>query len=59
LHAFDASDLTNELYNSAQKKARDGISGFVKFSVPTVANGRVFVGSQKRLTVFGLLPPKK
>ncbi len=59
LHAYDATDLTKELYNSSQKKARDGISGFVKFSVPTVANGRVFVGSQKRLTAFGLLPPKR
>ena len=57
LRAFDASDLS-DLYNSAQSKKRDAMSGYVKFSVPTVANGRVFVGSQKRLTVFGLLPTK-
>jgi len=59
LHAFDAADLTTELYNSSQsKKKRDGMSGYVKFAVPTVANGRVFVGSVKQLTVFGLLTAK-
>ncbi len=59
LHAYDATDLANEIYNSSQKKARDGMSGFVKFTAPTVANGRVFVGSQKRLNAFGLLATKK
>jgi hypothetical protein len=59
LHAYNPIDLTQEYYNSAQKRVRDSMTGFVKFTVPTVANGRVFVGSSKRLTVFGLLPPKR
>jgi hypothetical protein len=55
LHAFDATDLTVELYSSSQKKARDAMSGYVKFTVPAVANGRVFVRSKKQLSAFGLL----
>ena len=55
LHAYDASTLS-ELYNSTQggASARDLPGATVKFSVPTVADGKVFVGSQYRLTVFGL-----
>jgi hypothetical protein len=58
LFAFDANDLSVELYNSAEKKVRDATTAYVKFTVPTVANGRVFVGSRKRLTAFGLLKAK-
>ncbi|HLI81227.1 MAG TPA: hypothetical protein VKV03_14665 [Candidatus Binataceae bacterium] len=58
LYAFDATNLANQLYISTEKRERDAMTGYVKFSVPTVANGRVFVGSQKRLTVFGSLKKK-
>jgi Putative Ig domain len=42
LHAYEAVDITNELWNSA-RVAADGAGNAIKFVVPTVANGRVYV----------------
>ena len=56
LHAYDASNVAHELYNTTQVSSRDGMGNAVKFVVPTIANGKVYVGTQTEVDVFGLLP---
>jgi hypothetical protein len=55
LHAYDASDLSNELYNSQMNASRDALGSSLPFTVPTIANGRVYVGNANSVVVFGLL----
>ncbi len=56
LFAYDATDLTKELYDSNQAvNSRDSFSGN-KFITPVVANGKVYVGTPNSVAVFGLLP---
>jgi hypothetical protein len=55
LHAYNALDLTRELYNSNQQGSRDQFGPGNKFITPMIANGKVFVGTQTGVAVFGLL----
>ena len=56
LYAYDATNVANELYNSAQAGSRDQAGQALKFTVPTIANGRVFVPTATELDIYGLLP---
>ena len=56
LRAFDASDLSHELWNSKQNRDRDDLGNYAKFCPPTVANGKVYTATfSGELVVYGLL----
>jgi len=57
LHAYDAANLAHEIYNSNQAAGnRDQFGTGNKYITPTVADGKVFVGTTNSVAVFGLLP---
>ncbi len=59
LLAYDASNPIASIYTSAQNTSnRDTAGNAVKFAVPTVANGKVYVGTTTEVDVYGLLPPQ-
>ena len=59
LYAYDATNVSNMLYSSASQLSngvlRDRGGCANKFAVPTIANGKVYVGTQNELDIFGLL----
>ena len=56
LHAYDPADLAHELYNSSQAaNGRDSFGNGNKFITPMIVNGKVYVGTQNGVAVFGLL----
>ncbi len=57
LHAYNAQNVTNELWNSDTISSRDALGSLAKFVAPTVANGKVYMATfSNRLSVYGLLP---
>ena len=58
LRAYAAGNIANELYTSAQAAGvRDAVGSVVKFTTPTVIDGRVLVGANNVFEIYGLLTP--
>jgi Bacterial lectin/Chitobiase/beta-hexosaminidase C-terminal domain len=57
LRAYDATNVATLLYGSNLTGGRDQLGPAVKFVLPVVSNGRVYVGAEKEVDVFGLLTP--
>ncbi len=56
LHAYDATNISNELWNSSQApNSRDRAGNAVRFTVPRIANGKVYIGTDTEVDVYGLL----
>ena len=57
LYAYDATNLRNLLWSTSLNPSRDGYGNYAKFVAPTIANGKVYVGTDSKLVaVYGLLP---
>jgi hypothetical protein len=56
LHAYDATNLSMEYWNSNMMPGRDQAGNAVKFVPPTIANGKVYVSTRTEVDVYGLLP---
>ena len=57
LFAFDASNLNHELYSSEMNTTRHPAATGLRFNIPLVVNGHVYVGAKGELDVYGLFPP--
>jgi hypothetical protein len=56
LHAYDATNLASELYNSNQASGIRDHFAYSKYVPPAIANGKVFVGTPTGVAVFGMFP---
>ena len=56
LYAYDAANVARELYNSEQNAGRDRAGLTLRFNIPMVVNGHVYVGARREVDVYGLLP---
>jgi len=58
LRAFDAADITHEIWNSQMNAVRDSIKNYPKFVAPTIANGRVYMSTfSGKVNMYGIFNP--
>jgi hypothetical protein len=55
LYAFDAVDSSRLLYDSERNPSRDRAGLALRFNIPTIMNGHVYVGAKHEVDVYGLL----
>jgi hypothetical protein len=55
LHAYEATSVSTELWNSEMNTTRDALGEGIGFSTPVVVNGRVITTYDTRVGIFGLL----
>ncbi len=56
VHAYDATNVSHELWNSQQNSGRDSLGSYVKFASPTIVNGKVYAPTgANKLVVYSLL----
>lgn len=56
MYAYDATNLGTLLWSTSQNSSRDGFGNYAKFCAPTIANGKVYVGTDsEQVAVYGLL----
>jgi hypothetical protein len=56
VHAYSATNLQTEYWNSSMSGTRDQAGNAVKFVAPTIANGKVYISTRTEVDVYGLLP---
>jgi hypothetical protein len=59
LYAFDAANIGHRLYDSEQNPSRDRAGLALRFNIPIVVNGHVYIGAKREVDVYGLLPADK
>ncbi len=58
LYAFDALNISRLLYHTEQNPSRDRAGLALRFTIPTVIDGHVYVGAKHEVDVYGLFGPK-
>jgi hypothetical protein len=58
LYAYDAANVAHELYNTEQNAGRDRPGLTLRFNIPMVVNGHVYIGVKREVDVYGLLPTR-
>ena len=57
LYAYEAADVGRQIYSTEQNSQRDRAGIALRFAIPSIVNGKVYLGAKSEVDVYGLLPP--